>query len=256
MPHRSYIGEIAYLHNSGHEEGREHFHITVQPSGARTLVAHCEMYNDRLIRDVSYSLDAQWRPEECYVRLTIDAEVQGSALFRFFDRVIECDAITRRQGRISQRLPVPERIPSFGAHPVCCDTWHSKIGDLRRGGQRSVMLRNVCLSSALPNGGSGPVASLCDVSVDWVGEQQLTTPAGTFSTQHFKNRGLFDGGDRPPVEIWAATEDFIPVRAQWALLTQTYELVALRVEAGKTHESPHGTSLERMNDFMRAQHSF
>lgn len=251
MRHRSYIGEIAYLHDDGDEEGREYFQITVQPSGARTLVAHCEMYNDRLIRDVSYSLDAQWRPEECYVRLCIDEEVQGSALFRFFDRVVECNAFTLRDGRLSQRLSVPERIPSFGAHPICCDTWHSRIGDLKRGGQSAVTLRNVCLSSALPNGGSGPVASLCDLEIEWVDEQELTTPAGTFSTRHFKNRGLFGSGDRPPVEIWAATEDFIPVRAHWDLLAQTYELVALRIEEGKPGESAHGTSLERMSEFMR-----
>ena len=255
MTCRSYIGEIAYLHDSGDEEGREYFHISVQPNGSRTLIAHCEMYNDRLIRDVSYSLDAKWRPEECYVRLSIDEEVQGSALFRFFDRVVECDAITVRDGRISQRLPVPERIPSFGAHPICCDTWHSKIGDLRRGTQDSVTLRNVCLSSALPNGGSGPIGSLCHVDVEYVGEQDLTTPAGTFGTRHFKNRGLFGDGDRPPVEIWATTEDFIPVRAHWALLTQTYELVALRIEDGKSFESAHGTTLERMKEFMREQNT-
>ena len=255
MRHTSYIGEIAYRHDNGDEEGRERFHITVQPGGARTLVAHCEMYNDRLIRDVSYSLDTQWRPEECYVRLSVAEKVQGSALFRFLDRVVECDAITVRDGRISQRLPVPERIPSFGAHPVCCDTWHSKIGDLRRGQQNSVTLKNVCLSSALPNGGSGPVASLCDVDVEYVRDEEITTPAGTFKTRHFRNRGLFDGGDRPPVEIWASTEDFVPVRAHWDLLSQTYELVALRVEDGTPEESPHGTSLERMNEFMRDRRS-
>jgi len=250
MRHRSYIGEISYRHDSGVEEGCERFHISVQPSGARTLVAHSEMYNDRLIRDVSYSLDAQWRPEECYVRLTIDEEVTGSALFRFFDRAIECEAFTKTEGRISQRLPVPERVPSFGAHPICCDTWHSKIADLRRGTGNTVMLRNVGMSSALPNGGSGPVASLCDVEVEYAGEQELTTPAGTFSTRRFRNRGLFAGGPRPPVEIWAVSEDFIPVKAHWDLLAQTYELVSLRVEEGETADSGHGTTLERMNAFM------
>jgi hypothetical protein len=253
MHHRSYIGEIVYRHDSGVDEGRERFHIAVQPSGARTLVAHCEMFNDRLIRDVSYSLDAQWRPEECYVRVTIDEAVTGSALFRFSDRVIECDALTQTEGRISQRLPVPERVPSFGAHPVCCDTWHSKIGDLRRGTRRTVMLRNLGMSSALPNGGSGPIASLCDVEVEYVGEQDVTTPAGSFSTRHFRNRGIFPSGPRPPVEIWAATEDFIPVRAHWDLLAQTYELVSLRVEEGKPVESGYGTTLERMNGFMESR---
>ena len=33
--------------------------------------------------------------------------------------------------------------------------------------------------------------------------------------------------DRPPVEVWAYSDDFIPARLRWDLLGQTYELVEL-----------------------------
>ena len=85
MAHSTYRGKIVYLTDGVGEEGREYFTVTVQPDGSRTLRAQCEMDNDGLLRDVIYSLDGQWQPEECFVRLTIGGKFQGSAVFRFTD---------------------------------------------------------------------------------------------------------------------------------------------------------------------------
>ena len=57
MRHLTYTGKVLYLTDGIGEEGREHFSISIQPDQSRTSRAVCEMDNDRLIRDVVYSLD-------------------------------------------------------------------------------------------------------------------------------------------------------------------------------------------------------
>lgn len=249
MRHTTYTGKVLYLTDGIGEEGREHFSISIQPDQSRTLRAVCEMDNDRLIRDVVYSLDGQWRPLECFVRLTQNEIFYGSATFRFFDDRVECNGLSSTDGPVAMVDPVPMRVPSFGAHPICCDTWHAKAADLRRGGAKTVHVPNIAMSSPLPNGGSGPATSFVDLDVDCVGEESVTTPAGTFTCKHFRNHGRRPGKPRPPVEIWAWSDDFIPVRARWELLHQTYELVELRKTEAR-RETGGADSLTRMNDYL------
>ncbi len=250
MAHRTYRGKIVYLTDGVGEEGREFFTVTIQPDGSRILRAQCEMDNDRLLRDVVYALDGDWRPEECFVRLTIGGKFQGSAMFRFTDDRVTCDALTADDGHLSQSFDVTERVPSFGAHPLCCDCWHSKKGDLLRGDEIIGKLRKVALSSPLPNGGSGPSLSFVGVDVHFAGEEEITTPAGTFQTKHMINRSLRDGSTKPPVEIWAYSDDFIPVRGRWELLHQTYELVELNFsDPIEQNDSDAGSSWDRVAAF-------
>ncbi|MFL2771167.1 MAG: hypothetical protein ACJZ9F_09165 [Rhodospirillaceae bacterium] len=253
MSHRTYRGKIVYLTDGVGEEGREFFAVTVQPDGSRILRAHCEMDNDKLIRDVVYALDGNWQPEECFVRLTIAGKFHGSAIFRFTNTQVTCDALTAADGRLSQSFDVSERIPSFGSHPLCCDTWHSKKGDLLRGDGTTGKLRNVAMSSPLPNGGSGPSLSFVGLDVHFAGMEEITTPAGKFETKHMINQSLRDGRTMPPVQIWAYSDDFIPIRGRWELLHQTYELVELSFsDPAQVKESNAGSSWDRLSEFVKA----
>ena len=224
MKHRTYRGKILYLTDGKGEEGREYFTVTVQPDGARTLRAHCEMDNDELLRDVVYTMDGQWRPQDAFVRLTIDNRFQGSAWFRFTEHSLECETVTADAGRLTQRIATAGYPPSFGGHPICCDTWHAKAADLRRGDRREQAIEGIAMSSPLPNGGSGPTLTLSAVDVEFVGIETITTAAGRFETKHFRNYSRRRGRAHP-VEIWAYSDDFVPVRARWDLLGQTYDLV-------------------------------
>lgn len=227
MRHTTYRGRIVYMTDGKGEDGRESFTVTVQPDGGRTLRAHCEMDNDELLRDVVLTLDGAWRPLDAFVRLTIGNAFQGSGWFRFSDTVLECETVTRDAGRLSQRLATPVWPPSFGGHPICCDTWHAKAAALRRKDDaREQAVEWIAMSSPLPNGGSGPSLSFAHVDVEFCGTETITTPAGSFETTHVKNYSRRRGRDHP-VEIWAWGEDFVPVRCRWDLLGQTYELVEL-----------------------------
>lgn len=250
MRHVTYTGKVLYLTDGLGEEGREHFSISIQSDGSRTLRAICEMDNDHLIRDVTYSLAPDWRPLECFVRLTQNERFFGSAVFRFFADRVECVGMDSDGRKIERTDKVREHVPSFGAHPICCDTWHAKAADLRRKGAAKVMVPNIALSSPLPNGGSGPVTDFVDLDVEFAGEETITTPAGTFACKHFRNRGRRPGKPRPPVEIWAWSDDFIPVRARWEMLHQTYELVELKRTEATPTKTGTTDSLARMKAYL------
>ena len=68
--------------------------------------------------------------------------------------------------------------------------------------------------------------SFTDIDVEFCESETITTPAGTFDTVHVKNYNRRRGRAHQ-VEIWVWSDDFVPVRARWDLLGQTYELVEL-----------------------------
>lgn len=224
MKHRTIRGKILYLDNETRETGREWFTITVQPDGRRTLRAQCEMDDRRLLRDVIYSVDADWYPLDCFVRLSIEERLTGTGWFRFTDRLAECETFTAAAGRLSQRRDLTERTPSFGAHPVVCDIWHLARFD-RSKGERIQTSRNVLLSAREPDGGSGPMFSAMDLTIEYVGREEVTVPAGTFEADHF--RFLLDNVGMEPEELWCVGEDFLPIKIAYPIFNATYELAEL-----------------------------
>ena len=104
---RAVRGTIAYTSNKpgreGQERGREYFHITVHSDGRRTCMAHSEI-DDRpsVMRDIVYSLDAQWMPTDCFVRLSVNDRFTGTGWFRFGKDFAECETYTALDGRVTQ----------------------------------------------------------------------------------------------------------------------------------------------------------
>ncbi|MEQ8248543.1 MAG: hypothetical protein RID42_12770 [Alphaproteobacteria bacterium] len=220
MKHRTYRGRIDYIHDDIGERGREWFTVTVQPDGSRTLRSHCEMDDTRILRDVVYTVDKEWRPIDSYVRLTVAEEFMGAAWFRFGPTNVECEGYTAKEGRISQKVPVMEWPRSFGAHPVVCDIWHLGAWDWSSGeaeqGWASIM------SSPLPNGASGPMIGRGKFRAQLVGDEEMTVPAGKFQVKHFVFP-LRESG-HPPEHVWYHGDDLLFVKIRWDLLKTTYVL--------------------------------
>jgi len=225
MRHRAYRGEMRYLTDGIGEMGREFFSVTIQPDGVRTLRAQCEMDDDRLLRDVVLSVDADWHPIEAFVRLSVEERLVGSTWFAFGTQVAESEGFTAKAGRFSQRLETAARIESFGTHALHGDAW--VVGRLRRwrGTPEDFPLATFA-SSTLANGGSGselvPLQSGYSRILD-LGEERVTVPAGAFDTRHI--RVLVPGVD--DFDVWAGGEDCLPVRLTSDVLKQTYELVRI-----------------------------
>ncbi len=224
MNHRSYQGKVLYLTDDVGEQGREWFHVTIQPDGTRTMRATCEMDDDRLLRDVVMTVDKDWYPLDAFVRLSINEQLVGTSWFRFTEHTAECEGYITEEGRVSQQVKSDDRILTFGAHPVHGDAWGLAL--LKRDKDLDPGTDLNYSSSHEPNGGSGPrlVPSRSDFTrKKYIGPERIEVAAGAFDVEHFQ----FLVADYPPIDIWAKPPDCIPIKLRWDLLKQTYELVEL-----------------------------
>lgn len=214
------------------ERGREWFMTTWHPDGQRTLRAVCEIEpglvaRRAVTRDVTYTVDAERRPLDCFVRLHRDGRFLGSGWFNFRDGVAECQMHGVPHGRITQRFDgaVP---PSFGAHALTCDVTHLERFDHSRP-ERVQRARGVFLSSPEHDGCSGPLLFPIEFGMEYVGRETVAVEAGTFETDHY--RFLLEGSleqEHPTEELWVTPDDFLCVKIfVGGYMNSSYELAEL-----------------------------
>ncbi len=232
--HRSVRGKILYTSNKperrGQERGREYFMINVHSDGRRTCIAHCEI-DDRpsVMRDITYSLDADWYPTDCFVRLSVGDRFMGSGWFRFGPDFAECETHTALDGRVTQRMETNGRLRTFQNHAILCDAWHMRLFDRNRGpGVQAI--DEMLLSSPDHRGATGPMLFRIGMGVEYVGEESLEVAAGKFDAYHYRfvaSPGLPQ--EHPPYDIWCTADgDYIFLKGVIGGYMQTaYELVEL-----------------------------
>jgi hypothetical protein len=236
--HRTVRGTIRYTSKKpermDEERGREYFTINVHSDGKRTCIAHCEI-DDRpsVMRDITYSLDEDWNPMDCFVRIAVNDRFMGTGWFRFGPDFAECETYTSLDGRVSQRMETDGRLKTFQNHAIVCDAWHMRLFDLAQadGGVQSI--DEMLLSSPDHRGATGPMLFRIGFGVEYHGEEQITVEAGTFDALHFRivsSPGLPEA--HPPYDIWCTNDgDFLFLRGDIGGYMQTYyELVELITE--------------------------
>ncbi len=130
--------------------------MTFHGSGHRTLRAYTEIDDaPNVMRDVTLSLRPDWKPEDCFVRLSVGDQLMGSSWFQFTDTEAICEGYTVNEGRISQRYPLKQRIDGFGTHPIAADAWLTSVVDLSRGPHTETH-QNILMCSLDHRGATGP----------------------------------------------------------------------------------------------------
>lgn len=238
MQHRTISGKILYTSRKpermGEERGREYFTFTVHGDGKRTMRARCEIEepNPTVLRDITYSLDENDMPMDCFVRLTIGDKFMGSGLFIIRDGYVECESYGPSIGRISQRMKIVGNFDGFGTHPIQGDAYITKKLDLSRGPH--VHQLRTFLPSPDHRGATPPLIAEANIQLAYVGEETVTVKAGTFDCRHFRftdeHGGMAtDKGGHPPYDLWVtADDDAIFIQGGVGGYMQTwYELVEL-----------------------------
>ena len=215
MKHRNVRGKIAYIFDPEGERkdfGREWWSVTFHEDGQRTLRAHCEIeagvVADRsVLRETVYTTGPDYRPLDCFVRLHESGSFLGSGWFRFSDGWAECEAVNMTSGRISQKMALETAPLSFGAHPVSCDMLHCARFN-HNTEQKVQPCRGVLTSSRDHDGCSGPNLCTTDFDLEYLGRENITVPAGTFETDHY--RFLLD--HHPTEDLWCTPDGFLFVK--------------------------------------------
>lgn len=235
MKHRTIRGKILYTSKKpdrlGQERGRESFIITVHTDGKRTLRAHCEIDDPpTVLRDVVLSLDADNYPLDCFVRLTIDDRFEGSGWMRFSENHAETESFNINDGRISQRLDLEQRTRWLASHPIAGDAMAFSIFDLGNGPGKT-FFPDMMVTSPDHRGATGPLLFKLGFGIEYLGDETITVPAGTFDAHHL--RYVDTAGqlpeEHPLYDVWCTTDgDFIFLRGEVGGYMQTfYELIEL-----------------------------
>ena len=230
-PYRSVSGEVLYLHDDAGQVGHENFVITKDLNLNRTLRAICRIYQEDLLRDVTYTVDQNWVPQDAFVRLSVDGVFKGSSWFKFFGDIVECENFTKEAGRASQKQILKGPIQSFGAHPVSNDAWGCAAFDMSRPSEKQYF-DNVVTTSKTAHGNTGPSIMLTEKYISFHGKENISVPAGNFDVNYYQIswNGREDMKNWPPIHIWATHDDFIIVKIRWDHLKSDYVLNRLDLD--------------------------
>jgi len=223
MQHQTLRFKVAYLGPQG-EWGREWCTMTVHGNGDRTIRALCEIDDRKIFRDVTYTVDRDFAPVDCFVRLTIKDRFVGSTWFRFAGARGEAEGYTLGEGRFSQVVDFDGPPHSMVVHPVSVDLWHwARIEhDPARGMQVCAPLATC---SPTPFGDTGPMLGPYTMRAKFLGRERVSVRAGTFDclrAAYLKPDGTTS------LETWCTDDGHrLLVKMDWQPFNATFELVEL-----------------------------
>lgn len=234
MKHRTASGKMLYLHHvdgTTREFGREWFSLTEHEDGQRTLRARCEIEAGvvaprEVLREVTYSVDSEFRPIDCYNRLHMNGRFLGSGWMRFTETEAECESWGAALGRVSQVVKLKHPVRSLGSHPVSCDAWHLPQHDLT-GVNRVQRHDHVWMTSLEHDGCSAPLLAQLPLSFEYCGRENVTVPAGTFETDHYRILPSHAKTEEHPAEdLWVLPGSFFFIKAAvGGYMSASFELV-------------------------------
>ena len=218
------------------ERGREFYTITKYGDGGRTIGVHTEI-DDRpsVMRDATYTVDKNWMPQDCFVRLTVADKFMGTGWFKMYEDYTECETFTSLEGRISQKMAHKHGpLKSFQNHAIACDSCHFAHYDLSKGpGIQSV--DELLLCSPDHRGATGPMLYPLRLDMEYLGDETITIGAGTFDAHHFQvptNNDLPE--EHPPYQVYTTNDgDYTFLKGGVAGYMKThYELMEFEKTVG------------------------
>lgn len=222
FPYTRIAGTVSYVRHDGFVRGREWFSLHAHANGNRVVRAECEMVEEKLVRDTSWSLDPQWRPMEGYVRITLDGVVAGSTWYTFSGNTVHCEARTPVYGRASQVRTSPTPYEFLGLHPLIGDGLICAIrGRDQPGVERRV---NSITCSYSPNGEKELLALPIEIGVTYLAPERITVPAGTFDAHKY---AISWRKEWPPADYWVFGDHYTFLKETWSVSDMTCELMSL-----------------------------
>jgi hypothetical protein len=209
--------------------GFEEWTIGTDGEGARTLRAHCEMAvgGEEIVRDSVQSVAADFHPIDAFVRIQREGRFTGSGWFRFTDSEAECEAWSVDGGRISERAAIQRPMRGFGTHVLVADGWMAATFPYHLGPGHSHSWGENLIHSTHHLGATGPMLAKTGSGLEFVGDETVDVPAGTFECHRLRFVGFTN--DHPPYDFWVTNDgDFLFVRGEvGGYLNGLFELTRL-----------------------------
>jgi hypothetical protein len=179
---RWFKGTIEYRSlATGEVSGSEEWHLTVHPDGSSTMQTRNRLDNLGFQRHVTYRVGKDLRPLELTSVFWVGGQWRGTGLF-----VIEADKlsafINTPDGLIRQERSVPRQF-SMIPHPTATNGWLAWYYDKRKGGPQPITVYDM---DARAQSVGSMLGKMYEQKLTYVGEEEITTPAGTFRVDHFR----------------------------------------------------------------------
>lgn len=229
MKHRTLEYEVDYIRRDGKPRGQERVLVTVHEDGRRTLRTLSEIFEAEVLRDVTYTVDADYRPLEAFVRVSVQDRYLGSAWFRFHDTLVECETASAEGVRATESMPLEAPAMSFLSHAVASDVWHGAAIRKQPGlGPQAITPLLTC--SPRHDGSTAPKLGTWPLRAVFLGIEPVDTVAGSIEAEHIRyeepNGELF-------LDTWCSADgDRILLRMYYPPFESTYRLRSLRRSNG------------------------
>ena len=204
--------------SDGTVQGSERFTLTRHPDGSRSLQMLADLRSRGSWFNVYLHVDATFRPSTAFATYWTAGVLKGSGHFEIEGDVLRATSRGPASGSQTRATALPTRF-SLGAHPVSADGWHTAHYDRAARGVQTLNLYSVDAGADITK----PVlGTLLPLSVEYLGDERVTVPAGTFDAQRFRLAGLND--------LWVYGPDRLVVKSELPRRGIRYVLVALARE--------------------------
>ncbi len=198
----------------GKETGSEEWLVTVHPDGTRTLTTTNRVDTANTQRTVVLRVAENFRPLDLYSSFWFEGAWIGTSLITIEGDTLNAVASTP-DGRITQRVTIPEKF-AFIPHPLQSNAWQVWTYDKAEGGQQTSTVYDLMTRLRGPGNLLGPMYNSVTT---WIGRSEVTVPAGTFDTDHFRTES--------GVDMYIAGPDLVLVKFVWHEVGQEYVLTSL-----------------------------
>ncbi len=209
-------GEILYRTiEAQRPRANESWRLNVHPDGSRTMIGYTDNFDAENSITMVHRVAADFRPLESMVTYWSKGQFNGVGLFTVRGNTLSA-AISGPLGTVFHKIDVPEGF-SIVPHPLATDSWHFWYYDKAEGGAQTSTIYN---PQVAPRTGVPVLGHLETNTMTFEGEEEVSVPAGTFETDHYRL-----GDD---IHVWMTGPDKILVRYAFPSFDLEYILMSLK----------------------------
>jgi hypothetical protein len=197
----------------------ESWRLTAHPDGSRTIRSFVDNFDAESQLNMIHRVAKDFRPLESLVTYWSKGNYRGSGMFSVDGPTLTA-TLSGPHGPLTETLDVPEKF-SMVPHPLATDSWHTWYFDKAKGGAQTTTLYNVQIAAPSDTPALG---RLENGTMTFEGVEEVTVPAGTFTTDHYTMNDS--------IHVWVSGPDNMMVR--YAMPTRDLEYVLTSLKTGAT----------------------
>lgn len=166
-------------------------------------------------RHVVQRVDGAFKPLEAYALYWIDGQWRGSATVNASNKKLNINASTP-SGVQTQSFEIGDTL-AIVPHVLATDSWRAMIYDKAKGGTQPIPAYNFNATGEGPMGLLGKVMSY---KLTYVGAENVSVPAGTFATDHYRVEDA--------VDLFITGPDGVLVKFIYSSIDREHHLIGYR----------------------------